>query len=84
MSSTGYTLGARYVFPVEGPPIADGRLRIENGRIAEVTSGRERSADLDLGNVAITPGFVNAHTHLELSSLESQHASSPEPENEVR
>ena len=64
------TLAARYVFPVEGPPIADGRLTIEDGRIAWVGPARERAADLDLGNVAITPGFVNAHTHLELSALE--------------
>jgi cytosine/adenosine deaminase-related metal-dependent hydrolase len=72
MRPTSLTLGARYVFPVEGAPIADGRLEIEDGRIARVgpasTIGRE--PDLDLGNVAIVPGFVNAHTHLELSPLD--------------
>jgi aminodeoxyfutalosine deaminase len=64
------TIQARYVFPVEGEPIEDGCVRIEGPRIGWVGSAKERSADVDLGNVAITPGFVNAHTHLELSPLE--------------
>ncbi len=65
------TLQARYVLPVEGPPIEDGSLTIDRGRIAWVGPSSERQGDLDLGNVAIVPGFVNAHTHLELEPLES-------------
>ncbi len=68
------TLQARYVFPVEGAPIEDGSLTIERGRIAWVGPSRERPGDLDLGNVAIIPGFVNAHTHLELDPLENSRA----------
>jgi aminodeoxyfutalosine deaminase len=64
------TLSARYVFPVEGPPIEDACLTIEEGRIQRVGPAGERDADLDLGNVAILPGFVNAHTHLDLSRPE--------------
>ncbi|MFI5460306.1 MAG: amidohydrolase family protein [Isosphaerales bacterium] len=63
------TLQARYVYPVEGPPIRDGCLTIQQGRIAWVGPAKERRGDLDLGNVAIVPGFVNAHTHLELEPL---------------
>jgi cytosine/adenosine deaminase-related metal-dependent hydrolase len=63
------TLQARYVFPVEGPPIENGVVTLQQGRIGWVGSSRERTGDLDLGNVAIVPGFVNAHTHLELASL---------------
>ncbi len=63
------TIGARYVYPVEGPPIENGCLTIEYGRIAWVGSAGDRRCDMDLGNVAIVPGFVNAHTHLELASL---------------
>ena len=63
------TVQARFVYPVEGPPIRDGCLTIEAGRIAWVGTAKERRRDLDLGNVAIMPGFVNAHTHLELNSL---------------
>jgi cytosine/adenosine deaminase-related metal-dependent hydrolase len=68
------TLQARYVLPVEGPPIEDGSLTIERGRIAWVGPSRDRQGDLDLGNVAIIPGFVNAHTHLELDPLENTRA----------
>jgi cytosine/adenosine deaminase-related metal-dependent hydrolase len=63
------TIRARYVFPVEGPPIEHGCLTIQQGRIAWVGLAEERQEDLDLGNAAIVPGFVNAHTHLELSPL---------------
>lgn len=70
------TLKARYVLPVEGPPIEDGSLTIDRGRIAWLGPSSERQGDLDLGNVAIVPGFVNAHTHLELEPLESSRTAS--------
>jgi cytosine/adenosine deaminase-related metal-dependent hydrolase len=82
MRSSQRTLAARYVFPVDAPPIADGRLTIRDGRIAAVGQAKDEKADLDLGNVAILPGFVNAHTHLELSAIARE--SAVEPENEVR
>jgi cytosine/adenosine deaminase-related metal-dependent hydrolase len=63
------TIQARYVFPVEGEPIEDGSLTIQGPRIGWLGTAKDRTADLDLGNVAILPGFVNAHTHLELSPI---------------
>jgi cytosine/adenosine deaminase-related metal-dependent hydrolase len=70
MSGDARTLKARYVFPVEGPPIADGSVTIEDGRIVRVDPPETSpTPDVDLGNAAITPGFVNAHTHLELEPL---------------
>ena len=81
MRSTRWTLAARYIFPVEGAPVADGLLTIEGGRVAQVGPRGGRAADLDLGNVAITPGFVNAHTHLELAPLPGcARATGPEDE----
>ncbi|MEO6810786.1 MAG: amidohydrolase family protein [Isosphaeraceae bacterium] len=72
MRSESFTIAARYVFPVEAPPIEDGLVTIEGGRIAKVGSASGRDHDLTLGNVAILPGFVNAHTHLELSRLNDE------------
>jgi aminodeoxyfutalosine deaminase len=69
MRSPSLTVAARYLFPVEGPPIADARLTIRRGRVDWIGPADGRNPDLDLGNVAIVPGFVNAHTHLELSPL---------------
>jgi cytosine/adenosine deaminase-related metal-dependent hydrolase len=64
-----HALKARYVFPVSSGPIANGLIGIQGERIAAV--GDHVAADTveDLGNVAILPGLVNAHTHLEFSGL---------------
>ena len=62
-------LRARYLFPVESPVIADGVITIEQGRITAVGENTSGRPPKDLGNVAILPGLVNAHTHLEFSDL---------------
>jgi cytosine/adenosine deaminase-related metal-dependent hydrolase len=61
---TSGTLSADWVLPVDGPPIAGGRVRFEDGAIVEVTAGR---AAQHFPDAAIVPGFVNAHSHLEYS-----------------
>ena len=58
------------MFPVAGPPLADGIVEIEGTRIAAVYAG-DHPAAIDLGNVALIPGLVNAHTHLEFSQLQT-------------
>jgi 5-methylthioadenosine/S-adenosylhomocysteine deaminase len=55
-------LSADWVLPVDGPPIAGGRVRWEGGRIVEVGPGR---AERHYDDAVILPGFVNAHSHLE-------------------
>jgi cytosine/adenosine deaminase-related metal-dependent hydrolase len=67
-----WTVTARWLFPVEGPPLERGTLTIAGTRIVAVEPHGRRSADLDWGNVALLPGFVNAHTHLDLSGLRGQ------------
>ncbi len=63
---------ARYVVPLCGPPIKHGAIRIERGRIREIISSKKKPADgpdVDFGSAVVLPGFVNAHTHLELTHL---------------
>jgi cytosine/adenosine deaminase-related metal-dependent hydrolase len=61
------TYSARWVVPVTRPPLENGTVTIRGDRIEAVDPQGVRSADRDLGNVAILPGLVNAHTHLDLS-----------------
>jgi len=67
-----FTLAARWILPVDAPPIKDGTITICGERIQAVDPHGTPRADEDLGNVAILPGFVNAHTHLDLSGLKNQ------------
>lgn len=62
---TTYT--ARYVFPVTGPPLTGGTVSVTGDRITAVEPAGVRAPDVDLGNSAVIPGLVNAHTHLDLS-----------------
>lgn len=65
-------LRAHYAFPVAGPAIENALVTIAGGRVAEVTAigpHTETTGSVDLGDVAIVPGLVNAHTHLEFSHL---------------
>jgi cytosine/adenosine deaminase-related metal-dependent hydrolase len=64
-----HTLCARYLFPVAAAPLAGGTLTIEAGRIVAVGAPLRDGPVEDLGNVAIVPGLVNAHTHLDFSDL---------------
>ncbi|GIX05729.1 MAG: chlorohydrolase [Candidatus Poribacteria bacterium] len=70
-------LRAKYVMPSSHEVFENGAVRIQGGLIAEVgrmgdveIGGGERV--LDLGEVALLPGFINAHTHLELGHLAGQ------------
>jgi cytosine/adenosine deaminase-related metal-dependent hydrolase len=62
---------AAWVVPISGRPIEGGVVSVERGVIAGVGAYEDGSAD-DLGRVAILPGLVNAHTHLELSWMRGQ------------
>lgn len=63
------TLKARWIFPVDRPPIENGVVAFRGNTISEVRSARPFEQATDLGDVAVLPGLVNAHAHLEFSLL---------------
>lgn len=63
---------ARYLLPISAPPIEDGALLVDNGRIAAVGRRAQLLAHfsgkvVDFGDAVLLPPLVNAHTHLELT-----------------
>ena len=70
-SSGAFALRARWVFPVATAPLSGGAVTVRNGRVAAVGAGPADAPVTDLGDAAILPGLVNAHTHLEFSELSS-------------
>jgi cytosine/adenosine deaminase-related metal-dependent hydrolase len=73
-----WSLSARYLYPVDGPPLLDGILVVQDERISAVEPSGTRRPDLDLGNVAVIPGLVNSHTHLDLGGLRGRCPPSPD------
>jgi cytosine/adenosine deaminase-related metal-dependent hydrolase len=61
-------LRPRVIIPVQSPPLVDRAIGVSAGRITSWVHGSAERAS-DLGDVALLPGLVNAHTHLELSYL---------------
>src|SRR5581483_874901 len=61
---------ARWVVPIDQPPIEGGIVTVVSGRITAVGKNEAGQSPRDLGEVVLMPGFVNAHTHLEFSLLE--------------
>lgn len=66
---------ADWVIPVSSAPLADAGVRVERGRITEVGPAAQLRARYEGEEVrtfpgcALIPGFVNSHSHLELSVL---------------
>ena len=66
---------ARWVLPVASAPIRDGAVAVEGARIAGVGARAQLAAKFpsveveDFGEAALLPGFVNCHTHLELTAM---------------
>jgi len=77
MRSFELLLRSRLVLPLSRPPIRDGAVLISGNRISAVGSWRElrarhRNETLDLGEVVLLPGLVNAHCHLDYTNMAGQ------------
>jgi len=65
-------LRARIVVPMDGTPIENGAVIVDGQQIIAVGTFDElRGSDevLDLGEAALLPGLINAHTHLDYTML---------------
>jgi cytosine/adenosine deaminase-related metal-dependent hydrolase len=73
-SSIPIIVRARVVVPMDGFPLLDGAVEIHGNRIAAVYPA-DRMPDfdglavIDLGDMALMPGLINAHCHLDYSIL---------------
>jgi len=63
------TYRARWVLPIDSPPIEYGEVVVTGSAIADVRPAGTGPCDTDFGEAVLMPGFVNAHTHLEYTAL---------------
>ena len=68
---------AAWLLPIARPPIPHGWVAVDRGRVialgdADTAGPRDIRRVVDVGDAAILPGLVNAHTHLELSWMRGQ------------
>lgn len=63
---------AGWLLPVTSPPVRDGTVVEQDGRIVYVGPRWRATAaqdNVDLGDALLMPGLVNAHCHLELTAM---------------
>ena len=63
---------ASWVLPISSPPVRKGTVIVQQGRITYVgprSHAPNGDDDVDLGDVMLMPGLVNAHCHLELTAM---------------
>ncbi len=70
-------LRARVVVPVSQPPMDNGAVLVSGRRIRAVGPWRELSKlsklkPVDLGDVALLPGLINSHCHLDYTGMAGQ------------
>ena len=65
---------ASWIVPIVEPPMRNGWMAVDRGRIVALSRRppSDGAPEIDLGDVAVLPGLVNAHTHLELSYLRDE------------
>ncbi|MDR0661486.1 MAG: amidohydrolase family protein [Prevotellaceae bacterium] len=63
-------IAAHYIFPIVDKPIKNGALTLsDEGEILAISGLEGEEESVEFYNGILCPGFVNAHCHLELSSM---------------
>ncbi|MEO8648788.1 MAG: amidohydrolase family protein [Acidobacteriota bacterium] len=68
-------LAAKYLIPVASDPMTNGAIVIDDSRIIDIGTRQKITSTYpdvsvdDHGEAAILPGFVNCHSHLEVTAL---------------
>ncbi|MPY86632.1 MAG: amidohydrolase family protein [Luteitalea sp.] len=81
---------AAWILPIIEPAIRAGWLDVVDGRVVRVGHAGDEPCGVvidderDLGRVAVLPGLINAHTHLELSFLHDRVPPAPSLPDWVR
>ena len=66
---------ARMVIPMNGEPIENGAVAVRGDRIeavgsfSEIAAGAANDEVVDLGEMALLPGLINAHCHLDYTMM---------------
>ena len=66
---------ARWILPISSLPVRDGAIAVAGesivavGQCAEIIAQFPEAPVRDVGEAAILPGLVNAHSHLELTAM---------------
>lgn len=73
-------LKARVIVPMDAPPIENGAVAVDDNSVVAIGNLRELQwlddgPVVDLGEMALLPGLINAHCHLDYSMM--RHAISP-------
>lgn len=71
---------ARIVLTMDGPPIENGAVIVDDNAIvavgrADALEHHSNRSEIDLGEMVLLPGLINAHCHLDYTGL--RHAISP-------
>ena len=68
-------VSARWIVPIDGPPISEGAVVLDDDGTVRMVGARASvraafsSAPEERAEGVVLPGLVNAHCHLELSAL---------------
>ena len=62
------TFRSRWILPIDSPPIENGEIVIEEGKIVSVGPASGRPG-WDFGNAVLLPGLINVHAHLEYTLM---------------